>query len=448
MPGNRDGLPPGPRGAPVLGSLRPFRRDMLGFLLETAREYGDIAHFTLGRRPFCLLVHPDDIKSVLVTNNRNFVKGRGLQRTKRLLGEGLLTSEGELHRRQRRLVQPAFHHERITAYGEIMSTCAEHAQRAWEDGRTIDVANHMMHLTLQIVAKALFATDAESDAKAVSSAMADIVEWFWSFTLPFSWLRDRLPLPTTLRFRRARAQVDATVRRMIDERRADGTDRGDLISMLLLARDTEGNGTAMSDEQVRDEALTILLAGHETTANALIWTWYLLSQHPEMEARLHEEADTLPASRLPSAADLEALRFTRAVLAEAMRLYPPVWVVARRAVGPFSIGPYVLPKNTTVLMSPYVTQRDCRFFADPELFDPDRWACAGTGQPRFSYFPFGGGARQCAGEHFGWMEGILVLATIARRWRLRLPAGHVIHPHPTMTLRPSGSVPMRLERRR
>ncbi|HYX41770.1 MAG TPA: cytochrome P450, partial [Pyrinomonadaceae bacterium] len=324
-------LPPGPRralpGNPLFGFLA-FRRDALGFLTELAREYGDVVFFRMGPQRVYMLNHPDLIKDALVTHQDSFMKGRALQRSKRLLGEGLLTSEGEYHRRQRRLAQPAFHRQRIESYGEVMIDFAARACSQWQDGATIDLSREMMRLTLAIVAKTLFDADVERDAEDVGAAFTEIMELFQMLMLPYSEYLEKLPLPATRRFERARARLDAVIYRIIEERRTQGTDRGDLLSMLIAAQDTEGDGGRMTDEQLRDELMTLFLAGHETTANALTWTWYLLAQHTEVEERLHAElTEVLHGRARFTVADYPRLRYTEMCVAEAMRLYPPAWVV-------------------------------------------------------------------------------------------------------------------------
>ncbi|MCA1556526.1 MAG: cytochrome P450, partial [Acidobacteria bacterium] len=370
-------------------------------------------------------------------------------RAKRLLGEGLLTSEGEHHRRQRRLAQPAFHRKRIESYGAVMVDYAARTGARWHDGETLDITHEMMRLTLSIVGKTLFDTEVESEADEVGVALTQILELFQMLLLPYSEYLERLPLPANRRFLRARAKLDAVIYRIINERRASGADRGDLLSMLLLAQDEEGDTGGMSDEQLRDEALTIFLAGHETTANALSWTWYLLSQNPEAEAKLHAELDAvLDGGRLPTVEDLPQLRYTEMVLAESMRLYPPAWVVGRLSIKDYAVGDYVAKPDTLILFSQYVMHRDPRFFPEPLRFDPERFAPeAKEARPAYAYFPFGGGARRCIGEGFAWMEGTLLIATIARRWRMRLVPGHAVVEHPRITLRPKHGILMTLEER-
>ncbi len=437
------------RNGSRLFDLLAFRRDPLKFLTRIAREHGDIVHFRMGPQHVLMLNHPDLIKDALVTRADHFHKGRALQRAKRLLGEGLLTSEGEHHRRQRRLAQPAFHRKRVESYGAVMVDYAALTASRWHDGETLDITHEMMRLTLSIVGKTLFDTEVESEADEVGGALTQILELFQMLLLPYSEYLEKLPLPANRRFLRARAKLDAVIYRIINERRASGTDRGDLLSMLLLAQDEEGDMGGMTDEQLRDEALTIFLAGHETTANALSWTWYLLSQNPEAEARLHAELDAvLQDGRMPTVEDLPQLRYTEMVLAESMRLYPPAWVVGRLAIKDYAVGDYVAEPGTLILISQYVMHRDSRFFPEPLRFDPERFAPeAKEARPAYAYFPFGGGARRCIGEGFAWMEGTLLIAAIARRWRMRLVPGHAVVAHPRITLRPKHGILMTLEER-
>ena len=440
--------PPSSPGKPFVGHLLEFRRDPPGFLSELAREHGDIVHFKLGPQDIYLLNHPDYIRDVLVTHNRNFVKSRGLEMAKKFLGESLLTSEGEFHRRQRRLAQPAFHRQRINAYADAMTYYASRTRSNWQDGETLDIWQEMMRLTLAIVGKTLFDADVEGEAPEIGKALTDVMQLFKRITNPFAGLLDKLPLPGNFRWLRAKQRLDSTIYRIINERRASGQDRGDLLSMLLLAQDEEGDGGGMTDTQLRDEAMTLFVAGHETTANALTWTWYLLSQHPEVEAKLHEEIDSALASKLPVASDVVRLRYTEMVFAEAMRLYPPAWTMGRRVLTDYRIGNYVVPAGSIVLMSQWVMHHDPRFFPDPLSFDPERWTAeAREARPKFSYFPFGGGPRVCIGEQFAWMEGALLIATIAQQWKISLAPGQRVEPRAIITLRPKYGMRMILKQR-
>jgi cytochrome P450 len=429
-------IPPGPpRSLRTLIIYGPGR-DPLAFFSGLAREYGDVAGIRMAGERLFLVNHPQHVKDVLVTHQRNFRKGRGLERAKRLLGEGLLTSEGAVHLRQRRLLQPAFHKDRIAAYAQVMTTYADRIQARWQDGVTLDVAEEMMRLTLSIVGKTLFDADVASHAASVGAALKDVLDSFWLTMLPMIDVLEHLPLKLFRKSRNARADLDRIIYRMIAERRANPSDRGDLLSMLLLAQDEEGDGQGMSDEQVRDEAMTIFLAGHETTANALSWTWYLLGSAPDLERRLHEEVDRVLGGRVPVLADLPRLTFVEQVITESMRLYPPAWIIGRRAIEDYPVDRYVIPARSVVVVSPYLVHRDARFFAEPERFNPDRWTPDfKAALPPFAYFPFGGGARRCIGESFAWMELILVMATLAQHWRFSIVPGHPVIPQPVVTLR-------------
>jgi len=430
-------VPSGPKGPPVLGQLLAFRRDPLEFLTRIAREYpGDVVRFRPGPRDSYLVKHPDLVKDVLVTRQHDFSKSRGLEWAKLFLGEGLLTSEGEFHTRQRRLAQPAFHRQRIGAYADDMVRRTVDARDRWSGGQVLDVDGEMMRLTLAVVSSTLFGTDVAASADEVREDLATIIGLFPRFSLPFFGLIQKLPIPSNARFNRAVARLDALVYGIIAQRQRDPGDRGDLLSMLLLARDEEGGGR-MNERQLRDEVITLLLAGHETTANALTWTWYLLSQNPEADARWREELRRVLGGRAATADDLPALRYTEMVLAESMRLFPPAWGMGRRALRDLTLGGFTIRKGSVLALSPYIVHRDARLWPDPLRFDPERFTAeAKAERPRFAYFPFGAGARSCIGEPFAWMEGVLLLATIGQRWRLRLLPGHPVEPKALMTLRP------------
>ena len=435
--------PRGRPGLPLLGNILDFRRDTLAFLLANAEEHGDVSLYRLGRDDVYLLSHPDHVKDVLVTSQHSFVKGKGVQWAKLFLGEGLLTSEGEFHTRQRRLAQPAFHRQRIAAYARAMVDHAAECRDRLAPGAAVDMHAEMMSLTLAVAAKTLFDADVRTEAPEIAESLGVIIGFFPRFALPFAGALQALPLPGNARFARAVALLDGVVYRMIAERRASGEDRGDLLSMLLLSHDVEGDGTGMTDRQLRDEVMTILLAGHETTANALTWTWYLLARNPEAEARLHAEVDRVLGGRAPVADDVPALGAVERVLAESMRLFPPAWGIGRRALAAHDVGGYTIPAGGLVAMSPYVVHRDPRWWPDPLRFDPDRFTPeARATRPRFAYFPFGGGARQCIGESFAWMEGVLLVATLAQRLRFALVPGARIEPQALITLRPRHGMPM------
>ena len=440
-------VPPGPRQRYPFSHIVAFSRDTIGFLQSIA-SHGDVAYVKLGPRHIYMVNEPELVRDVLVTNARNFTKSRGLEVAKAFLGNGLLTSEGEFHRRQRKLAQPAFHRDRIVEYSKVMVSHAVRMRDTWRDGAVIDADHEMMRVALSIVAKTLFDADVEADAADIGEALAVMLDVFKMVTNPYAALLAKLPLPGQQRFKNAKGRLDAIIYRIIAERRANPGDHGDLLSMLISAQD-EDDGQGMTDLQLRDEVMTLFLAGHETTANAMTWAWYLLSQNPGAEAKLHAELDTVLAGRLPSFDDLGQLPYTRMVMSEALRLYPPAYVFGRKAIEPYALGDYRVPAEGTILVSPYVMHRKPEYFPDPEAFIPERWTAeAVAGRPKFSFIPFGGGPRVCIGEQFAWTEGTLVLATVAQRWRLRLVPGHPIAMHPQITLRPKHGVKMIPELRR
>ena len=429
-----------------VAALRALRSDPIG-LLERVSSVGDVAALPMPRFPVFVVNHPDLVWDVLATGNRDFMKGPTMQVAKRLLGESLLTSEGEVHRRRRRLIQPIFHHERIAAYASDMAAQAETASARWVDGAWIDMQQEMARLTLDIVGRTLFDTDIETgDARDVGRALTDVLAQFNRVFSPFLPISERLPLPSTRRFARAREVFDRMIYSMIARRRAEGAGGRDLLSHLLRASD---EGTGMTDVQVRDEAITLFLAGHETTSNALTWTWYLLSQHADAESALHTELDAVLGERAPTVADVPSLPVTRAVLSEAMRLYPPAWAMGRRALAGHVLDRYVLPNGSVVVVSPWLLHRDERWWTDPTAFRLDRWTDDATSaRPRHAFLPFGGGPRMCIGEGFAQMEGELLIATIARRWRFELDAAQEIALQPVVTLRPKHGMRMRAVARR
>lgn len=404
-----------------------------------SHTYGRMAHYRLGFSQIVFVNEPDFIQEILINQAQHFIKERTQRRMKILLGEGLITSDGEVHRRQRRIAAPAFHKQRIQAYGAVMVDRAAHMRSQWKANQPLDVASQMMHLTLQVVARTLFNTDVTEDVLQINEQVNVIMQLYnYLIALPRAEAYLQWPLPGLIRFRRARATLDKVVQRMIADHRRDGVDRGDLLSMLLRSRDEETDHSGMSDEQLRDEVLTIFLAGYETVANALTWTWYLLSQNPDAESRLHAEIDAvLGDERLPTLEDLPGLRYAEMVFAESMRLYPPAWAMGRQSTAEVELGPYRFPAGTYFFFSQYIIQRSAEYFPDPLRFDPNRFSPENkAGRPRFAYFPFGGGGRQCIGEAFAWMEGVLMLTTIAQRWRLRFVAGQAVDVQPKITLRP------------
>jgi cytochrome P450 len=440
-------IPPGPKRHLLSGNLPEFRRDMLAFLTRCARDYGDVVSVRLGPRRFIMLNQPAYIEEVLVTNSRNFGKHYAFRFNRLLLGNGLLSSGGEFWLRQRRLAQPAFNRSRIARYGAIMVESAERLTAGWRDGDTRDLHAEMARLTLDIVAETLFGADIEGQQGDVGEAIEITMNHFTTRIRGLVMVPNSLPTPLNLRMRRAVRQLDTIIYRIIGQRRAAGEDRGDLLSMLLHARD-EDDGRGMTDQQLRDEVMTLFLAGYETTALALSWTWYLLALHPEAEGRLLAECRHVLAGRLPTADDLPHLRYTEQVVLESMRLYPPAYILGREALAEFEIGGYRVPAGTTIWLSQWVMHRHPRYFDRPDQFEPDRWANdLATRLPRYVYFPFGAGPRQCIGNAFAMMEMILVLATIGQKFHFTCLPGPPVIPRPAFTLRPTGGMPLVLSRR-
>jgi len=442
-------LPPGPKTKIPLGHLFSFRRDSIGFLKKIAGEYGDIVHFKIGPIRIVLLNHPDLIKEVLTTQHRNFVKGRPLEMAKELLGEGLLTSEGDFHKRQSRLIQPAFHRNMIESYVPALTKCVTQLMNGWEENIKVDIKEEMTNMSIAIAGKTLFGSDTQQEAEEINQALDTATSLFGRIPLPFSEFLLKLPLPGTLRFNRAKARLDKTIYRMIDERRRNRVEKGDLLSLLIGSQDEESDEGRMSDQQVRDEAITLFLTAFDTTSTALTWTWYLLSQNPEAEAELHEELDRVLNGRLPMVHDIAQLKYTRMVFGESMRLYPPSYVIPRQAVEDFPINKYIVPGGSIILLSPYLIHHDPRFRSDPEKFDPHAWDDHSHAlNSKYEYFPFSRGPRSCIGEPFAWMQGILVLATIAQFWHMKLVPGHPVELLPLINLRPKHGMMMTLHRRK
>lgn len=447
---SREVLPPGPRprlpGALVLA----VNRDLVGTFRDIARRYGDVAGFRVGPFPVALLAHPDQVHEALVVRHRELVRGDTLRYLRTILGTGLLTSDGAEHLRRRRILAPVFARAWVPAWGAAAAACAQRVTAGWRDGEVRDVEAEMNRLSLLVVGRTLLDVDLEGEAREVGAALPVVLSTANRVINPFAPVLDRLPLPATLRFRAARATLDRLVLDLIARRRADGRDHGDLLSLVLAARDRE-DGRGLTDSQIRDELMTLLLAGHETVAAALSWTWYLLARHPDIEARLHAEVDAARAGLAGSGPDDDktaGLGFTRLVLTEAMRLFPPVPAINRQTLEPYPVAAEVLPARCVVVLSPAVTQRDPRFFPDPDRFDPDRWSPHfRTGLPRGAYSPFGAGPHQCIGESLAWTECLRAVASIAAGWRLRLPDGAQVGQRVRVTLRPASGLPMRLERR-
>jgi cytochrome P450 len=443
--------PPGLRmNLPFYLLRRFFKPGNPILLFEHLRRFGRAAHYRILFSDVVLLNDPSDIREVLIDKAASFGKDRTQKRMKILLGEGLITSDGEAHKRGRRIAAPAFHRQQIQRYAAQIVDLSASLSAEWQPGQPIDIAAEMMRLALRITARTLFDTEVTPDIQVINDQVNIVMGLYNALVaLPRAELLLNSPLPVMRRFRRAKATLNEVVDRMIETRRAQ-TDanggleqRGDLLSMLLAARDdqAEGNGLKLSATELRDQVLTLFLAGYETVANALAWTWLLLGQNPQAEALMHEELDAVLANRFPTLEDMPRLEYTAMVLAESMRLYPPAWAMGREALEDVAIGPYRFRKGSMVLFSQYIVHRDPRFFPHPERFWPERFTAeAKAARPRFAYFPFGGGGRQCIGESFALMEATLALATIAQRWRLPLVPGQKIELQPKITLRPRNGI--------
>lgn len=435
-------LPPRVRELPLVGSAIGLVKDPLGFLERAAREHGDASRFHLPGQHIYLFNHPDAIEQVLVTQRDRLIKDKLTRELSLLLGNGLLVSEGAFWRKQRMLAQPAFHRERIAAYGEVMAGYAERMVAKWSDGETRDVHDDFMHLTLDIVATTLFGTAVGDVAGRIGAALDVLME---RYSGAGTLVPVALPTPGNLRARRAIAELDAIVYAVIAERRRRG-DEGDLLSMMIAA--TAGDDGAMTDEQLRDEAMTMVLAGHETTALTLGFTMDLLARHPEVARELEAEIDRVLGDRPACAADLPKLAFADAVVRESMRLFPPAWALGREAIAPCEVGGFTVPIGTQLWVAPWIVHRDARWFPEPLAFRPARWANGfAKTLPRHAYFPFGGGPRICIGNAFAMMEAVLVLVTVARRFRVRATSARPLALVPSVTLRPKNGVRLVVHRR-
>ena len=467
-------FPPGPTHKMPGKLLRQFIHDPINTLSDIAREYGDISYFRLGREYVYLINDPYHIEKVLIYDHRNFKKGKRLQTAKAVLGEGLVTSEGDLHKRQRRLIQPIFHPKQIISYSNTMVNYATRMRDRWKDGDIVDISEEMMRLTLDIICKSVLNYDIESEARQVGKALTTVRKYSKRLQSPIGHVLDKIPvLPTVKGARDAKAELDSLVYQLIADRRKrqeqdsndyDGGkihDGDDLLSRLMQAQNSDSpnsNQEKMSDKQVRDEVMTIFIAGHETTANALTWTFYLLSQNQDVETKLHNEINSVlgdgsggydnVGNRIPTADDIPKLQYTEKILRESMRLYPPVWTIGRHVENDYSVGEYTIPAGSSILMSQYVMHHNPKYYDQPEQFNPDRWTEEfKTHLPRFSYFPFGGGIRGCIGEPFAWIEGVLIIAIIAQKWTMRLLPSQRIKLDPAITLRPRYGMKMKLIQR-
>jgi len=444
-------VPPGPRGNVVFGSIGDIYRDRLRFVLETARTYGDVAQYRVAHTRVYQVNHPEGVGRLLHDNHRNYSKDVPTFGTLRLfLGNGLFTSDGEFWRRQRRLAQPAFHRRRVATFGDLMTGATREMLDRWqpraERGQPLEVATEFMRLTMEVVTRALFSTSVERDVETIGRAITTLLnDVTFRFTFPF-YPPLRVPTPRNRRFLAARATLDGIVYRIIAERRRRPAEHDDLLAMLMEARD-EQTGEGMSDKQLRDEVITLFVAGHETTAVALAWAWHLLAEHPDAAERVRAEQAGALGSRAPTTADLPQLPYARMVIDEAMRLYPPAWVTNRQALADDEICGYRIPAGAIVLISPYVMHRHPAYWEHPERFEPERFTPErSAGRPHYAYFPFGGGPRQCIGKGLALMEAQLILGAVAQRFRLGHLPGHVVEPQALVTLRPRGGLPMFVER--
>jgi cytochrome P450 len=431
------GPPPGPKGRFLLGSLVEVARDWLGFYKQCAEEYGDVVRVRLAHVPVYLLVHPRDIETVLITNAANFTKSADYRALARVLGNGLLTSEGEFWKRQRGLIQPAFHRQNILAYAQVMTEAAHRMLVSWKNEEERNIHDDLMRVTLEIVGQCLYGAEVSGAAEQVGHAMEIVMGRFVTNASAAMLFPFDIPVFFARREQRAIRELDKIISGIIRERRSSEQPQEDLLEMLLGARDADGN--PMSDTQLRDEVMTLFLAGHETTAIALSWACYLIAQNPDIEAKLAEELQSVLGGRVPTPEDLPRLRYTEMVLKETMRLYPAVWGIGRRALEDCELGGYRVPAGSNVFILQWRTQRDARFFPDPDRFDPERWRDdpVRSGKiPRFAYFPFGGGPRVCVGASFAMMEATLLLAMIQQKFHLEIVPGHPIKIFASVTLRP------------
>jgi cytochrome P450 len=437
------GLPPGPQGNFLLGSIVEVSRDWLGFYQHCADQYGDVVRVRLAHVPVYLVVHPRDIETVLITNAANFTKSADYRALARVLGNGLLTSEGHFWQRQRGLIQPAFHKQNIQAYASAMTRAAERMLNSWKDGGVRNLHDDMMRVTLEIVGQCLYGAEVSGAAERVGKAMEVVTQGFvtnasLALLFPFD-----IPVSFARRESRAIRNLNEIIGGIIHERRASNQRREDLLDTLLRVRDAEGK--PMSDVQLRDEVMTLFLAGHETTAIALSWACYLIAQHRDVEAKIAEELRTVLAGRVPNPDDLPKLRYTEMVLKETLRLYPAVWGIGRRAIAECELGGYRIPAGANIFILQWRTQRDARFFPEPEQFAPERWSedPVRSGKiPRFAYFPFGGAPRVCVGASFAMMEATLLLAMIQHRYHLELVPNHPVEVLASVTLRPKHGIRM------
>jgi cytochrome P450 len=437
---------PGPEGYPLVGVIPKIGRDVLGFFLGLREEYGDVVHLNFGARHMILATHPNDVKYILQENNRNYAKG--YDQVKPVLGNGLVSSEGEFWRRQRRLIQPTFHRRKIEGFARVMVDSTEEMLGEWDryarSGAPLDIAAEILRLTQQIIARTMFSTDVGEQTDNLCQAFDVTLEYMnerMFNPLPFI---DRMPTPTNLKFKRWLKVLDEMMYSLIENRRKSLSPPEDLLTMLLEAKD-EGTGEGMTDKQIRDEVVTIFFAGHETTASTLAWTWVLLGRHPKIAEGLYQEVTEVLGDNRPTIADTKRLPYTNQIIAEALRIYPPAWMFARQSIAPDELGGFHIPAGTMIMLSPYITHRHPDFWETPEVFDPDRFAPEREGKRhRMAYFPFGGGPRLCIGKDFALVEATLILAMMAQKFHLTPLLDREVTPQPIATLRPRGGVFMRL----
>ena len=436
-------IPPGPTSWSPFGHGRALRRDPLKFLQELNRDYGDVAQYRFGWRHIVQVNHPDLIKDILVTSADKFRKTGLMKQAKPVLGNGLFLSEGEEHLRNRRLIQPVFARQKIDDYVPRVVEAAEEMAERWSPGERIDIVNEMLELALTIVARALFNVEIESDAVRLRSDLTSVIHHFDRLLRPSMGVLGKIPTSRNRRFWTALRRLDSIVYGMIRAVRGNAAGHGDVIATLLRGQQDLASSAPLTDRQIRDEVMTTFVAGHETVATALTWTWFLLSQHPDVLQRLHDEWEIVLNGRAPTAADFPRLKYTEMVVAESMRVYPPVWAMSRRLVEEHEIGGYRVSPGTIVGVSQWVTHHDPRFYSQPHRFNPSRWTPDERAKrPKYAYFPFGGGPRLCIGEPFAWMEIILVLATIGQRWVLSHDGTLPIRLSPRITLRPTHGMSM------
>jgi cytochrome P450 len=447
---------PGARDVPTLPAremLRNLYGDFPNFLKRVATEHGPVVRFhgnipVLQKRDIYFVSSPSAIEEVLASKGPSFRKSRGARRLRQIVGKGLLTSDEPDHLAHRRLIQPAFHRKRLEGFARVMASATVARVAAWSDGEIVDVDHEMNRLALEIVSETLFGIDLTGDMTTISRSLDTAMGMYHFWQTPGTEVFDNWPLPNILAFKAARKRLRDVVMRIVEHHRTHGSSGDDLLSMLMSARDENGRG-GLSDEEIRDEALTILLAGHETTANALAWTFYVLQRRPDVEADLARHVAEVIGDRDVTFDDVVKLDYVRAVFAETMRVYPPAWITSREVLAPVTVGGVGMAPGDQVIVSPYVTHRDRRYWDDPETYDPSRFTGDGGPRERYAYFPFGGGSRMCIGDSFAWTEGVIALATIAQRVRLEhVPGDPEVAVQPVVTLRPKTPIRAKVRARR